>query len=252
MTTNGRMDFSPDGRTLAVEDGTTNSTIRVYAVPSLQPLTNWPGHKPTHARDGSMMVYAREKKIIRRSPISAEEITIGEATDGITALALSPDGATVVTSHPGGFMDFWNAREPSAPAPADSHQDQVWSMAFSPDGQILASASWDMRLGLWSVKDQRNLELLRGHKGDVWSVAFSPDGRTLATGGNDMMVRLWNLQTRRELAALRGHSAVVFTVAFSPDGRWLASGDMSGAIRFWHAPMFEDFAPANQTQEGKR
>ncbi|MBI4327067.1 MAG: serine/threonine protein kinase [Chloroflexi bacterium] len=244
----GRIEFSPDGKTLVLDTG---GTLQHYAVPSLQPTTHWPGSRPAYSQDGSVMVHAVQKRIVRRHPLTGQEVPIGEQNDGVMALALSPDGTTAVTSgnDSGGTMTFWDVLGKQPPVPVGEHQGRIPGLAFSPDGQTLASASQDRTLGLWDVKHRRKIDLLSGHKGWVDSVAFSPDGRTLATGGFDNTVRLWNLQSRREVAVLLGHSATVTTLAFSPDGQWLASGDGSGAIRFWHAPTLKEIAAAQKTKE---
>jgi WD40 repeat protein len=246
-----RVVFSPDGKTLVVDAA---GTLQVYAVPSLQPLTSWPGCRPAYSRDGSMMVYALEKRIIRRHLLTGQEVQIGEQDDYVDALALSPDGATVVASghDTGGIMTLWDVLEKQEQVKVEEHQGMIWTMAFSPDGQTLASASRDRTLGLWDVKKRQKLALLPGHKAWVNTVAFSPDGRTLATGSYDNTVRLWNLQSRRELAVLRGHSAAVETLAFSPNGQWLASGGEGGTIRFWHAPTFEEIVVAQKAWEKRK
>jgi WD40 repeat protein/serine/threonine protein kinase len=240
-----RIVFSPDGQTLVFED---QGRLHFRAVPSLQAVTNWPGYRPAYSKDGSALVYGVTNRLVRRNLVTGEEVLIGELKDGAVALALSPDGRTVVTSghNSGGVMTFWDALGQSKPVSVERHLgSRVEQVAFSPDGQTLASAGYDGKLGLWSVKERRNLGMLRGHKGLVCSVAFSPDGRTVATSSGDTTVRLWNLATRREVVVLR--LDVVWPIAFSPDSQWLATG--GGAIRFWHAPTFEELALGQHAKE---
>ncbi|MEK7674976.1 MAG: serine/threonine-protein kinase [Verrucomicrobiota bacterium] len=240
-----RIVFSPGGQILVFED---EGKLHLYTVPSLQPVTNWPGLRPAYSKDGSAMVYALGKRVVRRNLATGQEVPIGEQSDDVLALALSPDGGTVVTSgkDSGGTMTFWDALGQGPPVIVENHLGLVEEVAFSPDGQTLASASWDGKLGLWNVKERRTLDLLRGHKGRVTKVAFSPDGRTVATVSSDQTVRLWNLKTRREVAVLRGHPGE--PLAFSPDGQWLASG----SIHFWRAPSFEEIAVAQKAKEERK
>ncbi|MBI2929023.1 MAG: protein kinase [Verrucomicrobia bacterium] len=245
-----RIVFSPDGQTLVFED---QGKLHLRAVPSLQSVTNWPGYGPAYSQDGSTMVYALTNRLVRRNVATGQEVPIGELEHKVDALALSPDGRTVVTSteKSGGILTFWDALGESLPVKVEKHTRTVEKLAFSPDGQTLASAGWDGKLGLWNVKKRRNLDLLRGHKGHISTVAFSPDGRTVATSSMDTTVRLWNLATRREVAVLR-HTGSVWPLAFSPDGQWLATHDGSGTIRFWHAPTFEEIAVTQNAKEKKQ
>jgi WD40 repeat protein len=246
-----RILFSPDGQNILFED---EGKVQVHTVPSLQFVTNWSGAKPACSDDGSLLVYAADDRIIRRNLQTNKEVTIGEAADGIIALALSPNGQTLVTSAvDGGALTFWDLTGSSPPIKRESHNDRVTMVCFSPDGQILASTSWDGTLGLWDVKSRRNLALLSGHKKTVNQPVFSPNGRTVATSSEDDTVRLWNLATHREVAVLQ-HSAIVWPLAFSTDGEWLASGS-AGRIHFWHAPPLEGISPISalaSTPRGSR
>ena len=246
-----RVVFSPDAKTLVIED---EGKLHLYTVPELRALTNWPGFQPAYSQDGSTIVYAlwNPNRVVRRQVATGQEVRIGEQADRVRDLTLSPDGRTVVTSgyYSGGTITFWDAQGQSSPVKVEKHTDKVWMVAFSPDGQTLASSSWDGRLGLWNVKERRNVALLRGHKAEMAAVAFSPDGRTVATSSQDKTVRLWNLETRREVAVLR-HPGIVHPLAFSPDGQWLVTGG-EGTIRFWHAPTFEELAAIHETKEERR
>ena len=197
------------------------------------------------------MVYAVTNRLVRRNLATGLEAPVGELTDGALALALSPDGRTVVTSGyaSGGIITFWDVLGQNKPVIGERHLgSRVEQLAFSHDGQTRASAGYDGKLGLWNVKERRALDLLRGHKAHVSSVIFSPDGRTVATSAGDATVRLWNVATHREVAVLRPDA--VWPIAFSPDGQWLATG--GNTIRFWHAPTFEELAAAQKAKEERK
>ncbi|MBV9143401.1 MAG: WD40 repeat domain-containing protein [Pseudonocardiales bacterium] len=196
------MAFSPDGRTLASDNGETvrlwNVTDPAHPTPLGQPLT---GH--THV---------------------------------VQALMFSPDGHTLASSGDR-TVRLWNVTDPTRPTPLGQplagHISVVNAVAFSPDGHTLASGSDDQTVRLWSIPRT----LLTGHTDTVVSVAFSPDRRTLASGSFDQTVRLWNVTDRTRPTQLgqplTDHTGAVGPVAFSPDGLTLASSD-SGSVALWN------------------
>jgi WD40 repeat protein len=169
------------------------------------------------------------------------ESTIGQRTNKIVRLALSPDGGTVAanSTEDGGItIHLWDARTRRLLRSLNGHTQRVGRLAFSPDGTMLASAGWDDSVGLWHLAGNGDGEMLTGHYGRVHAATFSPDGRTLATCGEDA-IRLWSLASRQQVAVLRT-DVRTYDVAFSPDHRWLAAAADDGTIRVWEAPSFEE------------
>ncbi|ONI71029.1 hypothetical protein ALI144C_51695 [Actinosynnema sp. ALI-1.44] len=162
----------------------------------------------------------------------------------VNALALSPDGQTLVTGGDDRTVRLWNVADPAHPLllnESTSNGQVLQAVAFSPDGQTLATGGDDRTVRLWNVADPARPEVLGqpmgGHTKTIRSVAFSPDGRTLATGGDDRTVRLWNVTNLAQPTTLgppmAGHTGTVGSVAFSPDGRTLATGGDDRTVRLW-------------------
>ncbi len=175
--------------------------------------------------------YASALPFVWSSPVASHH------SDGVTCVAVSPDGKTIASSSKDHTVRLWSVANGTEKI-LRGHLDSVESVAFSPDGGTIASASMDNSIMLWNFayendKPTASLEAtIRGHSGWVTSVAFSPDGRFLASGSQDNNVKLWNLETRREIATFGGHSRGVTSVAFSPDGQTLvSSGDRH--IHLW-------------------
>jgi WD40 repeat protein len=72
------------------------------------------------------------------------------------------------------------------------HTARVNSVAFSPDGRRLASGSLDRTIKLWDTSHGDEVLTLSGHTQGVLRVAFSRDGNLLASGSNDRTVRIWD------------------------------------------------------------
>ncbi|MEV6235249.1 helix-turn-helix domain-containing protein [Lentzea sp. NPDC051838] len=165
--------------------------------------------------------------------------TMRDEQDIGTAVAVSPDGNTLLTAHSGSRARLWDLATglPGAVVPCPRHT--FGRATFSPDGRFLALANNDGQTWL-STKDSPGgfgpAEPLAGMSSLAWGLAFSPDSTRLATAGNDRMARVWDVTTRAELIRLR-HPNRVLSVAFSHDGRTLAAGGIAGSFHLWHDPM---------------
>ncbi len=176
-----------------------------------------------------------------QSPDPPEVFAQTGHSQGVIALAYSPDGSILASSGGDNAVKLWDVaseREIRTIGPNLA----AMSLTFSPDGQILAATTLDQKVRLLDPATGRDIRILTGHVGPVGCAAFSPDGRVLASGGDDRTIRLWDVASGRQLAMLGGFSRLVLSVAFSPDGRYLAANSEDHAIRLW------DTASGNELQ----
>mgnify|MGYP000541796303 FL=1 len=154
---------------------------------------------------------------------------------GVNAIALSPDGQTLVSAS-FGTIRIWNVRTGRLVRtlnPVHSKKS-VNTLAVSPDSSILASGGSDNNLILWDLKTGRRVRTIPAHKAAVNSIAFSNDGQTIASGSDDKTVRLWNVTTGSRLLTLIGHAGAINAIALSRDGQTLASGGEDKTVRLWN------------------
>ncbi|MCB9858455.1 MAG: protein kinase [Phycisphaerales bacterium] len=139
--------------------------------------------------------------------------------DAILALAISPDGSTIVTGGEDRLLKTWDTESGRLLSTMVGHRNPIYAVAFDHDGKNLVSASAD-RIFVWSTESPEHLSVMRGHKWIVSAMGISPDGSMLVSSGKEILV--WDVQTSFPIARLStAQEAKVHTVSFSPDGRRL-------------------------------
>ncbi len=237
----GRLDFSPDGKTLAIGDAAHHLQAvdlatgdRIFDIPEAHP-------------------------------------------EGITAVAWSPNGSVIASGggFAGGPIKLWDAASGKELRKLEGHTLWISALIFSADGTKLYSAGGDQTIRIWDVEQRRCLVTLRGSQDEVLGLALSPDSTMLASAGKDGVVAFWSTLPRpkekspklsefgrfgrpaippdsRVLAVPRDGTVRLFDLAtlseveqlpllgsnvtrvcYSPDGTLLVSGSQSGKVRVW-------------------
>ncbi|KAJ7441363.1 quinon protein alcohol dehydrogenase-like superfamily [Mycena galericulata] len=155
--------------------------------------------------------------------------------DGVCCIAISADGACIVSGSHDNTIRVWDGRTGEAiMEPIRGHTDSVLSVAFSSDGACIVSGSSDETIRVWDVGTGRAvMEPIQGHTGWVLAVVFSPDGAHIMSGSSDNTICVWDARTGEAvMEPIRGHTDSV-SVAFSSDGARIVSGSSDKTIRVW-------------------
>jgi WD40 repeat protein len=188
-----QIQFSPDGRRLAVGD---HERVRLWDAATLQ---------------------------------ECEPLPV--AISGVRLVAFSPDGQRLAAGGDRDVLILDAAT--GAQQVACRHEHEITAIAFSPDGQRLLTGDRQGEARLWDAANGTVLATLKGHVGEVFAAVFHPSGRRLATAGRDRTIRLWDVARGDEVLKLIGHTDYVFALAFSPDGATLASASGDTTVRLW-------------------
>ena len=227
------MEFSPDGKTVAVLVDLQDSNIYLFDVETGERVLNF--------------TIFRLPPLGRRTP----DFLSTEHTRSVNDLTFSPDGKSIITTGYDDTVRFWDSQTGRHLRVLRGHTDRVNDVVLSPDGTLLASFSNDDTIRLWNVESGMTIRTLTGHTSGVHSAAFSPDGKTLASGSFDFTIRLWNVGSGMTMRTITGHKGAVSGVTFSSDGETLASRSTDGTTLVWDITSSEpintmiSLSPAN-------
>ncbi|MFC6080819.1 NB-ARC domain-containing protein [Sphaerisporangium aureirubrum] len=156
--------------------------------------------------------------------------TLTGHTGYVEALAITPDGGTVVSADYGAVR-VWDLAGRSAPRVLLKGHDIQRSVAISADGGTVVAGGDDGVVRVWDLAGGGPPRVLSRRTGPVYSVAISADGATVVSGGDDGVVRVWDLHGDAGPRALPGQTGAVGAVAISADGTVVAGGDQ--VVRVW-------------------
>ncbi|WP_217213381.1 helix-turn-helix domain-containing protein [Streptomyces sp. AC550_RSS872] len=194
------VDFSPDGRTVAVSS---LAAVRVWDV-----ATGRLRHSFTGLWD-------------------------------LEAVAFGPDGRTVAAVGFDGRVRVWDLVTGRIRSTHDGRAEGE-GVVFSPDGRTYAAVRGDGSVQLRDVADGMVRRTIRDAAGGRGQVVFAPDGRTLAVASRQDTVRVWDTASgaAARAAVTAGHRGRgVMTVALGPDGRTLVtSSNLDPDVRVHRMP----------------
>lgn len=106
---------------------------------------------------------------------------------GVSAVAWSPDGATLASGSDDKAIRLWDrvTGRPARARPLLGHHNYVYCLAFSPKGNILASGSYDEAVFLWDVRAGRLMRSLPAHSDPVSGIDFARDGTLVVSCSTD-------------------------------------------------------------------
>ncbi len=154
--------ISPDGQTLV--SGSADQTIKLWDLPHRELLGTLTGHSTSllmaHksslaiSPNGQILVSSGSAdQAIKLWDLPRQELvgTLTGHSGGVSSLAISPDGQTLVSGSADKTIKVWDLPGQELIETLTGHSGGVYSVAISPDGQTLASGSADQTIKIWSM-----------------------------------------------------------------------------------------------------
>ncbi len=159
-------------------------------------------------------------------------------TNVVTAVAVNPDGRTVLTASADNSLILWDIATGEALQRFGGHSDWVFGVVISPDGRRAISCSTDGTARVWDLVPGNLIERFdTSGQSPIKAVDISADGLLAVSGHEDGEVMVWDTATGKVIRALgKGdtrHSAAVYGLALSPDAKLAVSGDLDGHVTLW-------------------
>jgi WD40 repeat protein len=153
--------------------------------------------------------------------------------EGVTAVAVTPDGQKAVSASRDRTLKLWDIRKGTQLHTLKGHTHWLTSIAVTPDGQRAVSAAADKTLKVWDLQTGEELHTLKGHTDIVWAVALTPDGHKAISASADQTLKVWDIEQGKQLYTLTGHNGWVTGVAINSDGQQAISTSSDQTLKVW-------------------
>jgi WD40 repeat protein len=240
--------FSPDGKMLAVVAGDAQQRIDLYEVSSrklLRLLEAGPAALPANVGPGgvalrgrgaaanqSLLFSGRGRTLAFQAGPGAATVVLNTATgkqiaelpaiEGSPALqgAFSPNERCLALERGDGTLMLY---ELATGQPRGTYGSKPPASPAAKDDPL---AAFGLGVGPFGVGPAAPLKPRA-------SVAISPDGQLLALSGPGGTVHVWDVWTGKELTVFKGHTLAVKALAFDPKGKTLASASDDTTALLW-------------------
>ena len=232
--------FSPEGLRLAVAH--ISGSLRIWSVVRGKYESEFQAAKQlsdvTWAADGASVVACGAEGLLLRVDVlrGAGPVSFALPADTwVLAVALSPDGKRIATSHSDGSLRILDGATAAELKRVTGLHAAAQALAFSPDGRKLAASDVEHRPVLVDAATGAVDREFPGHADTVRDVRFSPDGRHLVSASEDLTLKVWRSDPKARGAAvtLKHHTGGVTRLAMTRNGRYLASLADDYQVKIW-------------------
>ncbi len=195
------LDFSPDGKLLAVGSG-------------------------PPSRFGELKIFdAATRELVR---------DFGEVhSDTILCVKFSPDGKYIVTSAADKLCRLFDVATGQMLRAFEGHTHHVLAVAWRDHGMSVATASADNTIKTWKVETGEQIRTISGLKKEVTALSFVGDSNQLASASSDGVVRLYNADDGKLVRTFSGASNALYTLSVSADLLRITAGGQTGQLWTW-------------------
>jgi WD40 repeat protein len=234
--------FSSDGKYLASAGA--DGTVRVWETGSEEEVKKLAVMDKNFtsvalSADGKYVLAGSDDQHIYRWNLTNDECKpLDGHTMAVTALAVSPDGATLASADFGGGIRLWDLET--------CKEKNTVKQPERLHGFGVGTGEGGRSLSLWTAAGKvRHVDTLTGVERDSVKlptdegllVEVAPDGSLacLISRGEEEGLRIWDGIKGQVLHTIAGHPGGTSAASFSPDSKLLVTSGADGTIRVWHA-----------------
>lgn len=197
------LDFSPDGKILAVGGG-------------------------DPSRSGQVLLWdVATGKVIReiKNPHS----------DTVLGLRFSPTGKSLLSGAADKFVKIFDATTGKFVKSFEGHTHHVLDVSWKADESTIVSSGADNVIKVWNIETGEQKRTIKGYSKQVTSISFIGLGANIVSGGGDKTVRMHLTTNGSNFRTLSGSTDYVYSVAGSRDETTVIAGGEDGILRVWDA-----------------
>lgn len=146
------------------------------------------------------------------------------------ALAISPDGQSLVAGNEAGKLLVWSFVKSEVIQSAELDAQQIYSIAFSPAGNQIAVSDGGGHVHVLSWPELGPVRQLELGEQPVWAARFTRDGQRILAGGADRKLWLAPLTEGSTATVISETSDWITSIEPGPDSSTMVVGTLSGGI----------------------
>ncbi|MEM7474123.1 MAG: hypothetical protein AAF483_03965, partial [Planctomycetota bacterium] len=195
------LDFSPDGKLLAVGSG-------------------------PPSRFGEIQLLSVDSGKVERS--------LGEVhSDTVFSLKFSPDGRQLASAGADKLCKTLDVATGKPLRSFEGHTHHILGLAWQDDGQVLVTASADASLKVWRTETGEQIRTISGFRKEVTAVQFVGLTHHFVMSDAAGSIRLYNADDGKQMKTFAGAKDAVFGIAVSGDETRISAGGQLGQIWTW-------------------
>lgn len=130
------------------------------------------------------------------------------------------------------------------------HVGGIYAMALHPELDLLFTGGRDSVVRVWDIRSKTEVMVLTGHRSDISSIASQTGDPQIVSSSMDSTVRLWDIRKQTTALTLTHHTKSVRLMAMHPQEMTMCSGDSSGNLKQWVLPGGELLNEFNTPTDG--
>lgn len=235
------LDFSPDGKVLAVASGAPGSLgeVRLFEPQQgklLKVLTSTTDvvFDVAYSPKGDRLAVVAADGALRVFEMASgnQQLEITSHSDWIADVAWNAAGDRLATASRDKTSKVFDAKTGELVVTYNGHGKPVNGVSFHPDGKEVFSSAADNRIHQWKVADGKKSADVGSFGGELFKLT---SGKSfLFAVSADKTVRQYDRKSRKEIRKYSGHGDWVISSSFHDASGRLATGGFNGEIRVWN------------------